>query len=428
MELVDVDADELVHVHAALAGVALQRGGGAQHVQLQQAQFAVADDEEVAAAAGGVEEGERAQLLVKVEQAVAVALGLVEFGAQFIEEQRADELEDVLFTRVVRAQVAACLGVHDALEQAAEDGGADGRPVERAGVEQGLARGGVEVGNGQLLVEQAAVDVGKSVQLLVKVAVAGGLGRVEHLEQLRQARAGVAAVGRGALFDEGAKALRGEDGRVVGEQAEQQAHQQHFERVAGVAAFLQRVVQAAHALGGLHVHRVLRLDLLRLVAGDEAEPAHMPVQVLQGEADFAARVEVDDAEILEVAHDKGVRQVALGNAGEVAHGLVEGGFERTAGGLLLDQHLAGPEQVDIAFLATVLVDRVLEAGHAPVGDAEDVEEVDPERDGLLLLVGSIGPLAAEGHGAGFDFVPGQGHGRRAGAAPPPGRAAADCNG
>ena len=63
--LVDVDED----VDAWTA-----RCTSAQHFQLQHAQFAVGDDEEVAAAAGGVEKGQRAQLLVELEQLVAVAL------------------------------------------------------------------------------------------------------------------------------------------------------------------------------------------------------------------------------------------------------------------------------------------------------------------------------------------------------------------
>jgi hypothetical protein len=49
----------------------------------------------------------------------------------------------------------------------------------------------------------------------------------------------------------------------------------------------------------------------------------------------------------------------------------------------------------------------LKGGNALVGDAEDFEEVDPERFGLAVLIGGVRPCAAEGEGAGFDFVPGQ---------------------
>ena len=226
VELVHVDANQAVHVHALLACVAAQRMAGAQHLQLQQTQFAVADDEEISAAAGGVEKREAAQFFVELEQTVAVVFGLFELGAQVIQKQWTDQLEDIFLTGVVRAQVAAGLGVHDALEQAAKDGGADGRPVERAGVEQRLAHGGGEVGHGQAFFKQLAVDVGKGGQLRVERGAAFGVGCVEHLKQLRQARAQVRAISGGAFFDKGAKRLRGlEDAGVVGKQAKQQAHQ-----------------------------------------------------------------------------------------------------------------------------------------------------------------------------------------------------------
>jgi hypothetical protein len=88
VELVHVQADELVHVHTLLAGRAAEHVAGAQHVQLQLAQLAVADHQEISAAAGRVEKREGAQLLVKVEQPVAVALDLLELGAQLIQKQR----------------------------------------------------------------------------------------------------------------------------------------------------------------------------------------------------------------------------------------------------------------------------------------------------------------------------------------------------
>ena len=103
---------------------------------------------------------------------------------------------------------------------------------------------------------------------------------VEHLKQQRQLCAEVGAIGCGALLYPGTECAGGlEDAGVFREQAEQQAHQQHFERVTCVASRLERIVQLAHALGGLDVDRVLRRDGLRAVTGDEGEVLDVLVQV-----------------------------------------------------------------------------------------------------------------------------------------------------
>ena len=108
-----------------------------EHFEFQRAEFAVGDDKEVAAAAGRVEEAELGQLVLKFGEARGAARGAVgfdalEFGAEIVEEKRADEFEDVLLRRVVRANLAAFLGVHDRLKERTEDGGRDGFPVKAA--------------------------------------------------------------------------------------------------------------------------------------------------------------------------------------------------------------------------------------------------------------------------------------------------------
>jgi len=59
-----------------------------------------------------------------------------------------------------------------------------------------------------------------------------------------------------------------------------------------------------------------------------------------------------------------------------------GPIQVLAARLHFDQQDAGPEQVDVAGAAAVLLHRVLEAGNALVGNAEDLEEGDQE--GLAL--------------------------------------------
>jgi hypothetical protein len=49
---------------------------------------------------------------------------------------------------------------------------------------------------------------------------------------------------------------------------------------------------------------------------------------------------------------------------------------------------------------------MLKRAYAFVGDAENLEKINPERLCLRVFIGGICPGAAEGEGAGFDFVPG----------------------
>nr|WP_233199916.1 hypothetical protein [Ottowia massiliensis] len=141
--------------------------------------------------------------------------------------------------------------------------------------------------------------------MLVQVFAALAFGRVKHLKQLRQAGAEIAAVFGSALFNKGAESLRGlEDGRVVGKQAKQQTHEQHFQRVARIARAFERVMQLAHAFGRFDIDRVLRLDSLGLVARNKAKQAHVLVQI--GQAKFG------------VAAGLAIRQVVNTKAGKVA--------------------------------------------------------------------------------------------------------------
>ena len=79
VELVDVELGKPVHVverHFALAAAKLY-----QDFEFQLAEFAVGEDEEVAAAAGGIEETELGQLVVKLLQSRGAAGGAVGLDA-----------------------------------------------------------------------------------------------------------------------------------------------------------------------------------------------------------------------------------------------------------------------------------------------------------------------------------------------------------
>ena len=149
----------------------------------------------------------------------------LQLGLEFVEKQRLDQLEDVALAGVVRAQVAARFRIHHRLEQGSENRRADAAPVQCAGVQQQLPHAGVERRQRQRLGEQPAVDVGQFGKLRVQRFLALRGRGVQRLEQLRQPRTDVAAVGCAAPRDQLVEGQARKDAGVVGEQAEQQPHQ-----------------------------------------------------------------------------------------------------------------------------------------------------------------------------------------------------------
>jgi len=408
VELVDVDSDGLEDVEVHLLGA----GDVAQHRQLQAAQLAIGDHEEVAASARRVEKAQLPQALLELEELVHVALYALEFSPEIVEEQRPDQPQDVGLGGVVRAGGAPVLGVHDALEQAAEHRRRNAAPVQRAALQERLAHLAVEVGDRQHLGEQLAVDVGELLQLLVEGLLALHLRRVEHLEQARQVHAQIGAVGGGAVLEVLGEEVAPEQARVLGEHAEQQAHQQHLEGVAVVAGAAELIMQQAQVPGGLDVDGVLRAEGAGLVAGHEAEQAHVEVKLVQRKLAAFVGLEVVQAKAREVGDEHVVRKIAVLEAGEVVHRLVKGAVQIAAAGFVFDQQHALPQQVDEPVAPVALDHGLLEAGQPPTRHAEHVEELIPEGLGLGVLGGLVLPLLGEGQGAVLDFVPAQWHASR----------------
>ena len=345
--------------------------------------------------------------------AVAARLQPLELRPQAVEEQRLDHLQDVLLRRVVRAGRAALRRLHHRLEQRPEDGRRDRRPVEAARVEQRPAHRRVEVRDAERPREQVAVDVREAGQVFVQLRLPAVFRRVEHLEQPRQPRAEVGAVGRRPFLDEVQEdAARLEDARVVGEQAEDRADQEQLQVTPAVARRLQRVVQPRDQLRRLDVDRVLVAEGAALHAEDEAEPLDVRRQVGQGEAGLLALVPVEQLERPEVAEQLVAGAVAFGQRVEVGARLPAGRVQAAPGALLLDQQHAGPEQVDEAVRGVEPPDVFFVARDGAPPDAEDLEEVVVETLRLALLVGGVGPLAREPGGPRADLVPGQPHRRR----------------
>jgi hypothetical protein len=179
--------------------------------------------------------------------------------------------------------------------------------------------------------------------------------------------------------------------------------------VAGVAVLGQRVVQAAHALGGADVDRVLVLEGAALVAGDEAEQADVPRQFLQRELLLRALVQVVQAKAGEVRDQHVARQVAVLEAGEVVAGLAVGADQVLAARLVLDQEDALPQQVDEPAGAVLAPDRHFEAGDPAPVHAEHVEERVPEGLGLGAFGRLALPLLGERDRPRLDLIPAQRH-------------------
>ena len=168
---------------------------------------------------------------------------------------------------------------------------------------------------------------------------------------------------------------------------------------------LERIVQLAHALGGLNVDRVLRRDGLRAVTCDKGEMLDALVQV--GELEFLLRTffEIVQTEACEVGYQYIFRQVAFLDAGEVIKRLGVGFVQIFAARLVLDQQHAFPKHVDITLLVAKFFDRFLETGDALAVYAEDVEEFSPEWFGLGIFRCLIFPALGKLVGAVANFVP-----------------------
>src|SRR6056297_58631 len=410
VELVDVDHAQDRGVQFALSlGVQL-----AQHLHLQQAQFAVGDDQEITAAAGGIEECQAGQMPLKRLQPPPLVASErfepVELGAQIVKEQRLDHLEDVLLGGVMRAFLAPLCRVHHRLKKRAEDGRGNRRPVEAAGIEQRRAHVRIEIGRREIFLEQRPVDIGKLLQILVEMWRARLLGRVEDVEQIAKKRPRVRAIGRGARFQIVPQDILGlENAGIVGKQAEDDPHQELFELVALVSACLDLVMQQAHQLGGLDVDRVLIAELPPLNPEDEAEALDMVRQVLQQEGRFLAGVEVDQLERLEIADKDVSRLFVIGDVAQVVERLLLGLEQIAPLGFLLDDEGARPEQINESAGTPGARHRHFILRDLAALDPEDAEKGVVKALGLALLIAGILPVLGKVGGAGAHLVPSTAH-------------------
>ena len=420
-EVVDLDAVELADAHLdGVEGVAqvehpvvlVQLG---DHAVLEAAQAQVRLGQEVAGPAGRVEELQACEAVLVVLQVLfvcAVGDGLVldpfKLGGEPVEEEGVDDAVDVPDGGVVHAALAPLVVAEGLLHERAEDDGADAAPVESAGcLEERVADGVGELGDLDPLRVQAAVDVGKRLELVVQVRVAVPGARVERVEQVDQAAAQV----RGVLgLDELAERVRGEQPGVLRVHGEHEAHGEHGEVVVHLrgllapalrVAFHERVVQPGDAHARVHRQLLLEHEPGVLLVEDAVERAHVVGEVLEAELGVRAvvgagvLVQVVDAERAEVAGAQRARLLAGGHVVGVAQRLLHGRNHLALAGLrlvevdavrlLLDEEPGvGEQRVDEPAVGRAAFELDLGRG---VGDVQHApHQVDPEPLRLLFLV------------------------------------------
>ena len=219
----------------------------------------------------------------------------------------------------------------------------------------------------------------------------------------------IGAVRLRAVLDVQTERLALEDARVFGKEAEQNPHQEPFEFVALVAARFQGVVQIVHDPHGLEVDRVLVLKVVLLIARNEGEIVDMTVQLVQRERDPMAaangllhrvfRLQIPQADPRKIGNDHVAGHFLLpagaDEVGDIAVGLRLGLVKILAAALVLHQQHSGPEEVDAVVVSGKILYRFLEMRHRPPGNAEDGEELVPERLFLGPFAAGAGPVAGK---------------------------------
>ena len=385
---------------------------------LQATQAQVGFREEIAGAAGRVEEGEGGQLvLIGHQLPLPLPLYLlfedvVKLLAQVVEEQWVDDLVDVLDAGVVHASAATRLRIQRALEHASEDGGRYLAPVETEArvLQEYLPELFGELRYLYLFLEKPAIGVGEGCEVILQVFAALRLGRVQHLEEVAQGTAQVLGFVAAKVVME---LVVGKDARILGIETEHQSDTQDVEPAQGprrVVVVLpeQSLVNLPHYLAGLHRHLHLLAQVLALHIDKEPEPIVFLAEVLQQDAlRFAVGLlHVIDKELGKVASYNPSRPLGIGQLGRIAFCLLEGSealavalsdgcTEVLVDGLLLDEHTRradmAVDEVGGIHLHLFLVAN--EVGN--VLHAEDVlEQVGPEYLGVPFLVAA--PFPSQG--------------------------------
>ena len=345
---------------------------------------------------------------------------------QVVEEERAKGLQDVCFARVVFAELAACLGGLDGLEEGTEDGWADARPVEGARAHELVTHRGGEAGDVELLLEDPAVDVRETRGQLVEGRLTTLHGCFQRLVEDCELRAEVAAV----LASSGLEKLREQvafpQAGVVSIEAKERADEEDGGLVIAVTRPVQGLVEVGHDAGGPNRGLLLlaRTDLNHSVSGEELQVVDVIGKL--GESKLRApgisrtvscylTVEIDDPNAAEVADDEETWSLDVSEVVDVIESLLLSPIEVLPRGLHLDECLAGDERVNVSLAPRRCAVRAPLVGNRfALGDAETLHEFAHELVTVLLLIPhTIAPVVSELHAPFADGVNRErcGHGR-----------------
>ena len=351
--------------------------------QLDPAQLLVGDVEEVARAAGRVEDVEGRERALRGLD-VLERLARLEPGQPGLDDRRPHYLHDVLLLGVVRAEAPLALASQRALEQEAEDRRLDQMPVERGRLPQGGHLLRRQVHRRWLLEELPVHERG----VLVQPVPGPVAGRVHELEEPAQ----IVLAGAARVADQADEELRehpiGKQPQVLGEHAPDALEDEVAERVRRVRlAFLELHEETGHELDGLARELGPIGVELRLELAKEAEHGGPAGQLLEVEHGMRVGVTgLPDLEPPEGAQDDVTRRLVLGAArlAPVIVGLPVVGPEVRpfARSLHLDKADARPEHVDERTRREPVLEP--DARFLPV-DAVAAEQLDQEGLCALLL-------------------------------------------
>ena len=367
VELIDLHPQQIAHVQqaATLGGVAVQT---VHQLDLQQTQLLEGHHQEIAAAAGRIEQPQPGEPVMQRLQPGLAGLGRRQLRLQLVEKQRPDGAQDVALAGVMRPQLAPRRRellpriqpprLQHRLEHAAEDRRADAAPVQRRAFQDHRPLRRIEIRQPAMPRKQLAVDVGEIGKALRQLGRATLVCGIEHLEQLGQRRAQIAAILGGGAQQAMELHVLAKDAGVVAKETEDQPGEQDLQITPAIAVGGQRRVQIGHRTRGGGVHaRLFEEARAVLIGQQELEQLGLLRQFVQRAfMHHGARqiAEVVEPQRLEIAEHRVARLLAGRQQAVIALKLLHRRAQIHMRALVLDDQLARNEGIDIVVLLAQL--------------------------------------------------------------------------